>query len=392
MAILTVGLNGQFATISAAVAAAKSGDTINVSADHTYTNDFPAIINKSLTLNAVGGEVKMLATVSPANGKAAIVEGGAGTHVTINGFDISGVKIGARNGAAVRYQGGSLTLTNDFFHNNQEGLLGAADPTGTISIDHSEFAANGGNGGLSHNIYASGALAKLSITNSYFHDAVLGHEIKSFATTNVITGNRIFDNAGSSNYSIDLPKGGNANISHNVIEQGPNSPNFWMFSVGENGTENPGTVAIDNNTIVNDRANGHGIVNASPTPVQFNGNSVWSATPVPPLPNSGPVTAAGNVSLATRPTLDLSHMQFVSSRGGSTGGVTSSPPTSGSPPSGETLAQYHDAVWSDFMAWEPTHTALAAQPSTLVVLSTELNSTTVLGAVAGDLWTPHQTP
>ncbi|HEX3350567.1 MAG TPA: right-handed parallel beta-helix repeat-containing protein [Acetobacteraceae bacterium] len=343
----------------------------------------------------------MVATASPPNGKAMITEGTPGTNVTINGFDISGVKAGDQNGAAVRYQGGNLTLTNDFFHNNQEGVLGAGDPNGTITIDHSEFAANGGNGGKSHNIYASGSLAKLSITNSYFHDAVLGHEIKSFASTNVITNNRIFDNSGSSSYSIDLPRGGDATISNNVIEQGPNSQNFYMFAVGENGTQNPGTVSIDHNTIVNDRANGHGIINASPTPVQFTDNSVWSATPAPPLPNSGPVTDSGNVSLATRPTLDLSHMQFVSGSGGGGGTATPPPPsnpppppppaTPPPPPPMETVAQYHDLVLADFLAWLPTHPVEAAQPSTLAVLSTELNSTTVLGAIPGDLWTPHPT-
>jgi hypothetical protein len=48
-------------------------------------------------------------------------------------------------------------------------------------------------------------------------------------------------------------------------------------------------------------------------------------------------------------------------------------------------------VWADFLAWIPTHPVEAAQPSTLAVLSTELNSTTVLGAIPGDLWTPHPT-
>ncbi|HXR90772.1 MAG TPA: hypothetical protein VN750_10890 [Steroidobacteraceae bacterium] len=73
MAIFTVGLTGQFATISAAVAAAHNGDTINVAADHTYSNDF-LLIQKSLMLRAVGGEVKMVATVQPGNGKAMIVD------------------------------------------------------------------------------------------------------------------------------------------------------------------------------------------------------------------------------------------------------------------------------------------------------------------------------
>ena len=59
-------------------------------------------------------------------------------------------------------------------------------------------------------IYISAAIASFSITNSYIHDAVVGHEVKSRAANNIITGNRIFDNNGSASYSIDMPNGGNA--------------------------------------------------------------------------------------------------------------------------------------------------------------------------------------
>ena len=54
MATLTVGSLQAYNTISAAVAAAKPGDTILVQAG-TYTNDFPAIINGlTLDLNSDG--------------------------------------------------------------------------------------------------------------------------------------------------------------------------------------------------------------------------------------------------------------------------------------------------------------------------------------------------
>ena len=110
------------------MAAAKSGDTVDVQAG-TYTNDFVNVF-KSITLQAVGGVVKMVATVAPPNGKAIIDEGGSGVNVTINGFDISGAKVADGNGAAVRYEGGTLTLNNDYIHNNQDGLLAASDLAG----------------------------------------------------------------------------------------------------------------------------------------------------------------------------------------------------------------------------------------------------------------------
>ena len=89
--LLTVGPGQQYATIAAAVAAARAGDTIQVQAG-TYTNDFVTAF-KSITLQAVGGVVKMVATVAPPNGKAIIDEGGSGVNVTINGFEISGARL-----------------------------------------------------------------------------------------------------------------------------------------------------------------------------------------------------------------------------------------------------------------------------------------------------------
>ena len=304
MTILTVVPGQQFTTIHEAVDAAAAGDTIDVQGGPaiTYTNDFISI-GKSLTLQAVGGEVQMVETQSPGNGKAMIVEGVSGANVAIHGFDISGVSVPDSNGAAIRYEGGNLSLSNDYFHNNQEGLLGAPDPNGSISIDHSEFASNGDGSGSTHNIYV-GAINSFTITNSYIRDAVVGHEIKSRAANNTITNNRIFDNNGSASYSVDLPNGGNANISGNVIEQGPNTQNPYIFAWGEEGASNGGSASINGNTIVNDDAGGRGVLASSP--VSFTNNQLWN------LANLGNVAASGNVDLAARPSIDTSSLSFIS--------------------------------------------------------------------------------
>ena len=118
----------------------------------------------------------------------------------------SAAQVADRNRAAIRYEGGSLTLNNVYFHNNQDGLLGASDLAGTISINNSEFALNGAGDGKTHNLYVND-IANLTITNSYFHDAIVGHEIKSRAENTTITGSRIFDNNSTASYSIDLPNG-----------------------------------------------------------------------------------------------------------------------------------------------------------------------------------------
>ena len=239
MAILTVGPGQQYTTIEDAVAAASPGDTVDVQAG-IYTNDFVTIV-KNLTLQAIGGPVQMVATVPPPNLKGIILEGGPGISVTINGFDISGAAISVddgNNGAAIRYQGGNLTLNNDYIHNNQDGILATPLPglagTGTITINNSEFAFNGAGDGESHNLYVND-IALLTITDSYFHDANVGHEIKSRAEDTVITDSRIFDNLSTASYSIDLPNGGNATITNNVIEQGPNTQNPYIIAYGEEG-------------------------------------------------------------------------------------------------------------------------------------------------------------
>jgi hypothetical protein len=132
-------------SIQAAIDKAVSGDTIDVQAGN-YVNQF-LTVNKSLTLQAVGGQVIMTETVSPPNGKAMIDVNGT---IAINGFDISGVSVPDHNGAAIRYEGGALSLTDDYFHNNQEGLLGAPDANGSITINHSEFSTNGDGSGSTH--------------------------------------------------------------------------------------------------------------------------------------------------------------------------------------------------------------------------------------------------
>jgi hypothetical protein len=238
----------------------------------------------------------MRETIQSPNGKAMITESGA--NVVINGFDIAGVSVTDHNGAAIRYEGGNLTLTDDYFHNNQEGILGAADPNGNISINHSEFAFNGDGSGSTHNIYI-GAINSFTLTNSYIHDAIVGHEVKSRANNNTITGNRIFDNNGSASYSVDLPNGGNASINNNTIEQGPNTQNPFIIAYGEEGNINGGIANITNNTIVNDDPGGRALLSSSP--VNFSSNQLWN------LPND----TTNNFVLGSRPVLDTSSLIFI---------------------------------------------------------------------------------
>src|SRR3954453_3977162 len=302
MSTLTVGASQQYSTIAAAVNAAQSGDTVNVMAG-TYTNDFVTVY-KNLTLNALGGVVTMNATAQPPNGKAILTEGASGLTVNINGFAFTGATVPDGNGAGIRYEGGTLKVTNSRFANNQNGILGAADPNGVINIDHSEFDHNGAGDGRTHNMYI-GDIRSFTLTNSYTHDAVVGHEIKSRAENNAITNNRILDNSGSASYEIDLPNGGNAVVAGNIIQQSAQSQNSNIIAYGEEGMAyGSNSLSVTGNTIINDMGRGAALWNAGGAPATFANNSVYGFGTTALV--SGTAAQSGTNLLSTRPTLDTS--------------------------------------------------------------------------------------
>ena len=312
MATLTVGAGSQYQyqTIASAVAASQNGDVILVAAG-TYTNDF-LDFSDSITLKAVGGMVIINATVPPPDAKAIITEGATGANVTISGFELTGAAVSAAdgsNGAGIRYQGGNLTLTNDYIYNNQDGIMGnpAVAGTGTITISNSEFANNGDGSGSTHNIYI-GNVATLNITHSLITGAVVGHEIKSRALNTIITNNVIADGpTGTASYSIDLPNGGNATITGDVIEQGPESQNPAIIAYGEEGATNPGTsVTISSNTILNDlnSSSASAVWNTTTTNITFNNNHVYGLTTAQLI--NGTATASKTTILTKEPTVNMS--------------------------------------------------------------------------------------
>ena len=112
------------------MATAHSGDTIDVQAG-IYTNDFPALIS-DVTIQGVGGQVHLVATATPPNGKA--IFDVAGT-TTLSNLDFFGSTV-----AGVRYKRRNIVVNSLTFERNQIGLLAASDPSGTITVIHSEFS------------------------------------------------------------------------------------------------------------------------------------------------------------------------------------------------------------------------------------------------------------
>ena len=229
-----------YATVSDAINAAAAGDVIQLSAG-TYSEDFPLI--HDITIQGVGGLARLTPVLTvnpqpgdpiyqpPSNAKAILVTQGAVTldHIELTGAAVSPTNGG--NGAGIRYETGSLTITNSHIFGNQEGLLADANPGAAITIDHSEFDHNGAEDGFTHNIYV-GQIGTLTITNSYIHDALGGHEVKSRADVTTITGSRIQDGLADASYLVDLPNGGVGLLSNDVFAKGVNAPNFSGIHFG----------------------------------------------------------------------------------------------------------------------------------------------------------------
>src|SRR5579872_4791108 len=307
--ILTVGAGKEFASIAAAIAAAQDGDTIQVAAG-TYINDFPGAIFHNSTLEGVGGMVNMVATTELPSDKGILV---TDANVTINNFSFSGALAdpGDANGAGIRYESGNLNLNNDVFYNNQNGLLGAADVAGTITINNSEFANNGVSDptsagfGFTHNLYV-GEVAQLTVNNSYFHAVNIGNEVKSRALNTTIETSRIQnEGAGTGSYDTDLPNGGNAIITNNIIEKGPLAQNPISISIGEEGNLNAtASLLISGNIFLDDVSSSDllGVVNATATNAQITGNAVYGLTSSQIA--TGPNTQSNTTILTSEPALD----------------------------------------------------------------------------------------
>jgi hypothetical protein len=314
-ATLTVGPGQQYSTIAAAVAASMDGDTIDVQAG-VYINDF-AEITTQISLVAVHGRVTMKATEDLPSNKGILI---TDTNISITGFNFEGAKVPVsvgENGAGIRYQGGNLTVTECYFLHNQEGLLAAPDPAGSITIINSEFAYNGVQrgplAGYEHNIYA-GAVALLDIEGSWFHNAFVGHEIKSRAAATTVNNTRITDGpAGTASYSIDLPNGGVANITNDQIEKGPMAQNPNVIAYGEEGNEIPGSSLTVSNTLIEDDGSqfGYGVFNQTVQSGQTPVTAVLTNLSIYALPPADlydeAATVSGTTYLASEPVISTKH-------------------------------------------------------------------------------------
>jgi hypothetical protein len=276
-AIWRVGPAEAITRVADALRVAADGDTIAV-AGGTYRGDVAVITQRRLTIVGIGEQPVFDADGRHAEGKAIwVVRDG---DIRIENIAFRGTRVPDGNGAGIRFENGRLTLHRCRFTDNQMGLLTSNNADSELAITDSEFADAPHNpGSLPHLLYV-GRIGRFSIRGSLLRHGNVGHLLKSRARESTIVGNRLDDGRdGLASYEIDLPNGGIAEVTGNMLVQSPLTQNAVMLSYGAEGRpwdENRLTVA--GNTFVNRRTEGGSFIR------------VWADR----LPPGTPVLSRGN--------------------------------------------------------------------------------------------------
>lgn len=247
-ATLTVGPHGQYATPCAAISATHDGDTVLIDANRGVPYTEPPdpnhdgrsdcrITTNYLTIRGVNGRPVLNATGEYIQ-KAIFVLDGHDIHVDNLEFTGAATPPGeGDNGAGIKTEqgsndapaGGNITVTNSYFHDNQDGYLSNNTGPGIGSwfvpnsftvLRYDVFARNGNDEGNAHNIYIGyDTYGKTTFTLEYSvtKDSYIGHTIKTRAPHNYIRYNQISDSRGDSSYLLDFCLGGTSYVQNNLI-------------------------------------------------------------------------------------------------------------------------------------------------------------------------------
>ena len=252
--VLEVGPGKALATPSAAAKASRTGDIVRIAAGD-YRGDAATWTASRLTICSVGGRARLFADGRSAQAKALWVI--AGSDVEIAGIEFHGVKVPDRNGAGIRAEHrGRLVIRDSGFFDNENGILGGQAGS-TIAIERSEFARNGHGDGYSHNLYV-GDIDRLTVIDSFFHEARVGHNFKSRAKETRVENSYFMDGpSGTSSYLADFPNGGTVYLRGNLFHKGPKAENDTAIAYGAEGLKwGANAFELIHNTIVITRSGG----------------------------------------------------------------------------------------------------------------------------------------
>ena len=183
-------------------------------------------------------------------GKAALVLRGRSARVI--GFIFADEHSTDGNQAGIRLEKGSLYVSQSWFRDSDEGILGNNDPAGQVVVEQSTFSRLGRCGGYApcaHSIYIN-FYASVTVRHCRFEGGRGGHYLKSRAARIEATDNAFDDSQGrDTNYAIDLPAGATGRIANNWFVQGPHKENSSaMIAVAAEERRNSSTgLVIENN-------------------------------------------------------------------------------------------------------------------------------------------------
>jgi hypothetical protein len=229
--ILRVGPTRELKAPSDAARVARTGDIIEIDAGEYM--DTTVWRPDGLWIRGVNGRPHLKAPPRPAMAKGIWVI--SGDDVTVENVEFSGARVPSRNGAGIRAEGRNITVRGSYFHDNEMGLLTNHDAESTVTIEFSEFAANGAQDErFHHNVYV-GRVGHFVMRHSYSRAAIRGHLVKSRAKRSEILYNRLEDDAtgaatGAASFELDLPEGGDVLVLGNLIVQSAASGNRTLLS------------------------------------------------------------------------------------------------------------------------------------------------------------------
>lgn len=264
---LEVGPGKKYDKPSAAIKAAKDGDTIEIAAG-TYERDCSYVNKDNVTIRGVGdGRAVLDAKGTSAGRKGILVT--VGKNITIENIEFQNAG-GEVNAAGIRAEGENLTVRNCKFLECNDALLGGK---GEVLIEHCEFSHCGKNPEpATHNLYISQHVTKLTYRYNYSHFTYEGHLLKSRAKENWILYNRLTDEDGTGSAVADFPNGGVVVLVGNVMHKGAKGQNNRPIAYGMEGIKHEkNELYVVNNTMLweNRRAQEVGFVHVKNAPEGF---------------------------------------------------------------------------------------------------------------------------
>ncbi|HEX8528013.1 right-handed parallel beta-helix repeat-containing protein [Allosphingosinicella sp.] len=182
--------------------------------------------------------------------KATLVLGGQ--QARVEGLIFQNISVPDGNGAGIRLEHGDLLVRETLFRDSEQGILTAADPSGSIRIEQSTFSGLGicpEDGDCAHSIYV-GEYGSLSVVRTRFERGTGGHYVKTRAPRVEVLDSSFDDSQGrATNYMIDLSNGATGTIARNVFVQGRDKDNYSaLIFVGPEGGRHSseGLAIVDN--------------------------------------------------------------------------------------------------------------------------------------------------